>query len=93
MVNYKVGNLCQLFLIYYFMKLSNVKLNTDCVIKSVDVKDEKTKIRLMELGLVEKTKVKVERKSILKKTLLIVFNSTCFTLKENLASEIEVNYV
>ena len=74
------------------MKLSDVKLKTECVVKSVNVKDEKTKIRLMELGLVENTIVKVERTSILKKTLLIVFNSTCFTLKENLASEIEVNY-
>ena len=74
------------------MSLSDVKLNTDCVIKSVNVQDEKIKIRLMELGLVEGCVVQVNRKSVLKKTLLIVFNSTCFTLKDNLARAIVVNY-
>ncbi len=74
------------------MSLSDVKLNTDCVIKSVDIKDEKTKIRLMELGLIEGSVVLVNRKSVLKKTLLLIFNSTCFTLKDNLAREIVVNY-
>ena len=74
------------------MNLNDVKLNTDCVIKSVDIKDEKTKIRLMELGLCFGAVVRVNRKSVLKKTLLIIFNSTCFTLKDNLAREIEVNY-
>ena len=74
------------------MSLSDVKMNTNCVIKSVGIKDEKTKIRLMELGLVEGEIVKVIKKSVLKKTLLIIFNSTCFTLKDNLAHEIVVNY-
>ena len=74
------------------MNLSDVKLNTNCVIKSVVIKDEKTKIRLMELGLVEGCVVKVNRRSVLKKTLLIIFNSTCFTLKDNLARDIMVNY-
>lgn len=74
------------------MSLSDVKLNTDCVVKSVNIKDEKTKIRLMELGLVDGVIVQVNRKSVLKKTLLIIFNSTCFTLKDNLAKEILVNY-
>ena len=75
------------------MSLSDVKLNTNCVIKSVNIKDEKTKIRLMELGLIEGSIVQVNRRSILKKTLLIVFNSNYFTLKDNLAREIVVNYV
>lgn len=74
------------------MSLSNVKLNTNCVIRSINIKDEKTKIRLMELGLIEGSIVQVNRRSVLKKTLLIVFNSTCFTLKDNLAQEIVVNY-
>ena len=69
-----------------------MKMNTNCVIKSVGIKDEKTKIRLMELGLVEGEIVRVIKKSVLKKTLLIIFNSTCFTLKDNLAHEIVVNY-
>ena len=74
------------------MTLNDVKLNTECIIKQVEVIDEKTKIRLMELGLVEGSVVKVNRKSILKKTLLIIFNFSCFTLKDNLARKIMVDY-
>ena len=74
------------------MNLNDVKLNTDCIIKSVEIHNEKTKIRLMELGLIEGCVVRVNKKSALKKTLLIIFNSTCFTLKNNLASEIVVQY-
>ena len=74
------------------MNLFEVKLNTKCVIKEVNIDDEKTKIRLMELGMIEGMQVQVIKKSILKKTLLVVFNSTCFTLKDNLARDIMVNY-
>lgn len=74
------------------MSLSEVKLNTDCVVKSVNIQDEQTKIRIMELGLVEGCVVRVNKRSVLKKTLLIIFGATCFTLKDNLAREIMVNY-
>lgn len=74
------------------MSLSEVKLNTKCVVKSVNIQNEKTKIRLMELGIVEGCEIVVSRKSVLKKTLLIIFCSTCFTLKDNLAKDIEVEY-
>ena len=74
------------------MSLNDAKLNTNCVIKSVNIRHEKTKVRLMELGLVEGSVVQVSRRSVLKKTLLIIFNSSCFTLKDNLAKEIMVNY-
>lgn len=74
------------------MSLNDVKIKEDCVILNNNVQDEKTKIRLMELGLIEGCLVKVERKSIFKKTLLISFASSCFTLKENLAKHIEVKY-
>ena len=74
------------------MNLFDAKINTNCIIKSVNIEDEKTKIRLMELGLIVGAHVQVIKKSVLKKTLLIVFNSTCFTLKDNLAREIMVNY-
>ena len=62
------------------------------MVKTIDVKDEKTKVRLMELGLINGCVVQVKRKSVLKETLLIVFNSNYFTLKANLAKEIVVNY-
>ena len=74
------------------MDLSEAQLNKRCLVKNVDIKDEKTKIRIMELGIVEGVKILVFRKSALKKTLLIVFASSCFTLKENLAKQIEVCY-
>ena len=74
------------------MSLSDVKLNVNCVVKSIDIKDEKTKIRLMELGLIKGCVVSVDRRSVLKKTLLIIFNASCFTLKDNLAKEIMVEY-
>ena len=75
------------------MELSNVKLATDCVIKSIHIEDEKIKYRLMELGIIVGAKIRVERKSVLKKTLLVIFNNSCFTLKENFAKKIMVNYV
>lgn len=74
------------------MSLSEVKLNTKCIVKTVNIKNEKTKIRLMELGIIEGCEIWVNKKSILKKTLLIIFAQTCFTLKDNLAKEIEVKY-
>ncbi len=75
------------------MSLSEAKICADCVIKEIKIEDEKIKIRLMELGLTVDTVVRVHKKSILKKTMLIIFHSSCFTLKENLAREIVVKYV
>lgn len=74
------------------MNLFEAKLNTECLIKAININDEKTKIRLMELGIVEGTKIVVKSKSGLKKTLLIAFNFSCFTLKDEFAKLIEVNY-
>ena len=74
------------------MKLSEVELNKFCVVKSVDVNDEKTRFRLMELGLVNGCRIRIEKRSVFKKTLLIIFSSSCFTLKTNLAKQIEVKY-
>lgn len=74
------------------MNLSDVKLNAKCVVKTVNIQNEKIKIRLMELGIVEGCTILVNKKSIFKKTLLVIFANSCFTLKENLAKEIEVEY-
>ena len=74
------------------MNLSDVKINTPCVVKSVKIQDEKLKFRLMELGLIEECKIMVNKKSVLKKTMLIFFAGLCFTLKHNLAVQIEVEY-
>ncbi len=74
------------------MNLLEVKLNSPCKVQEINILDEPTKIRLMELGLTLGSVVSVVKKSALKNTLLIVFNSTCFTLKANLARDIVVNY-
>ena len=74
------------------MNLSEVKLNANCLIKSINLQDEKTKIRLMELGIIEGTRILVKNKSILKKTLLVVFNYSCFTIKDDIAKNIVVDY-
>jgi len=75
------------------MNLTETKLNTNCVVKQYGNMEEKNKIRLMELGLIEGSVVSVYKKSILKKTLLIICNSGCFTIKDNLAKYVMVEYV
>lgn len=72
------------------MLLFDAKINSRYVIKSINITDSKTKLRIMELGLITGTSVIVKRKSMLKHTFLIVFSSACFTLKDNLAKQIEV---
>lgn len=74
------------------MNLFEAKINSLCKVQDLNILDEPTKIRLMELGLVIGANVKVIKRSMLKDTLLIVFNSTCFTLKANLARAILVMY-
>ena len=74
------------------MKLSEVEINRNCIIKMLNIEDEKIKLRLMELGLIEGETVRLARKSIFKKTLLIDLNFSCFTLKTELAKGVMVEY-
>ncbi|MFQ6752283.1 MAG: FeoA family protein [Clostridia bacterium] len=74
------------------MSLNEAKLNTPCIVKSVNILNEQTKIRLMELGLIVGENVVVKKRSGLKKTMLISFNSCCFTIKDVVAREIGVEY-
>ena len=74
------------------MILSEIKLNVEAVVKEINIIDRKIKIRLMELGLNVGTKILVKNRSVMNRTMLVVFNSSCFTLKENLARNILVNY-
>ena len=74
------------------MSLYDAKLNTECMVKEINIADEKIKIRLMELGLILGCRLKVENKSALKQTMLVAFNSSCFTLKEEIAKGIIINY-
>ena len=75
------------------MNLYEAKLMTNCIVKDIKILDDKIKIRLMELGLVRGVIIKTNNRSVFKKTLLVIFNSSCFTLKENIAKSIEVDYV
>ena len=74
------------------MNLNEVKLNVNCIVKEVNILDKPTKIRIMELGIIEDVKIIVKHKSLLKKTLIVVFNNSCFTIKDNIAKNIEVLY-
>lgn len=74
------------------MNLGQAEINKTVIITDVLVNDFKTKIRLMELGLVKNTKIKTIKNSILKKNLLIVFSNSCFTLSIDLAKDIMVEY-
>lgn len=72
------------------MNLIETKLDRPYIAKRVAVQDEKTKIRLMELGLVSGVEIVVKKKSALKDTLLVVFKHSCFTMKSNVGREVEV---
>lgn len=74
------------------MTLVEAKLNANCIVESVNIADEKTKIRLLELGLVKGSRVVVKKISILKKTLLVALNGACFTLKDELAKGVNIKY-
>ncbi len=74
------------------MKLSEIEINKNCVIEKLEISDQNLKIRLMELGLTPGTSLYVKNRSILKKTFLIIFASSCFTLSKKIAENIKVKY-
>ncbi len=74
------------------MDLSVAKVNTPCMVVSINIEDERMKIRLMELGLIVGSIVSIKKRSALKKTMLLAFNSSCFTMKSAVAKFIEVIY-
>ena len=73
------------------MTLVEAKLNTNLIVKNINT-DEKTKLRLMELGLLVGNKIIVKKRSSLKRTLLVIFNNACFTINAEIAKDIEVCY-
>ena len=74
------------------MTLSEVKINTKSFVKEVNIPDDKTRLRVMELGIVPGVNICIKHKSISKKTLLVIFSNSCFTLKQNVAKNIVVEY-
>lgn len=74
------------------MNLSEVKLNVWCKVKEIEIEEYKTKLRLMELGIIKNAKIMVKKKSLMKKTLLVVFSNSCFTINDEMSSKIMVEY-
>lgn len=70
------------------MNLSQAKLNHVYEIVSVNINNEKLKLRLEELGMFQGEKVEVKKFSVLKKTMLIRIFNSLFTLKVQIAKNI-----
>lgn len=73
------------------MLLNHAKLNVELIVKNIN-SNSTNKLRLQELGLVNGAKLLIKNKSILKNTMLIIFNNSCFVLSCEIAKEIEVCY-
>ena len=71
------------------MMLPEAKLNVKLIVKDIKL-DSKIKFRLMELGLIPNCKIAIKKRSMFKKTLLVVFHNSCFTINSNIAKGIEV---
>lgn len=73
------------------MLFIDAKIKTLLVIKNIDL-DEKTKLRLMELGLTVGAKILIKHKSLNGRNLLLNFCNSCFTIGCDLAKFVEVEY-
>ena len=74
------------------MNLNDVEKNVECIITGINISDEATKTRLMELGFTEGAHVMVLKKSVFRKTLLVSLFSVHFTLKDELAKGVIIYY-
>ena len=70
------------------MKLSNLKKNDNACIMKVNVKDKDTKLRLLELGFVKNTKVKIVYKQ--KDITVIKIRDYLIALTNDILNNIEV---
>ena len=78
--------------IYLGMTLNECKKNILYKIDSVNIEDEKLKLRLYEIGFFVGSQVQVLNISALKKTMLVHVLDSCFAIKTNIAKHIEVEY-
>lgn len=74
------------------MNLSEVKTNKSCIVLNIKIPNKELNLRIMELGITKGVKIAVKSRSLLKKTLIIVFNNSCFTISTSIANCIEVKY-
>ena len=74
------------------MSLFDCEKNKLCKIVSVNIQDEKLKLRLYEIGFFSNSQIKVLNKSYLKSTILVSVLDSCFAIKGDVAKLIEVEY-
>lgn len=74
------------------MTLDECVLNANCKVINIDIADLKLKYRLQEIGFFRGSELRVLKKSGLKKTLLIKTLDSCFAIKLDMASQIQVEY-
>lgn len=74
------------------MTLKEVKKDTACIITRLNFIDTKLKLRLFEIGFFTGSKIKLLNFSPFRKTLLVQVLDSCFAIKNDIASHIEVKY-
>jgi Fe2+ transport system protein FeoA len=74
------------------MTVEQCECGIELSIISLNIDNRKLKLRLYEIGFFVGSKIKVLKRSFLKKTLLIHILDSCFILKSSIAKMIEVEY-
>jgi len=79
--------------IYLCMMLNDCKKNKILRVLAIYIDDEKLKLRLYEIGFFKYSQIEILAISFFKKTLLVKVLDSCFAIKSDVASKIEVEYV
>ncbi len=74
------------------MKLQDCKKNENLKIVTINIDDDKLKLRLYEIGFFPSSKIKILNTSSVKNTMLVQVLDSCFAIKREVASRIEVEY-
>jgi len=75
------------------MVLNECKKNKILKILTININDKKLKLRLYEIGFFKYSQIEILAISFFKKTLLVKVLDSCFAIKSDVASKIEVEYV
>ena len=75
------------------MMLNECEKGKNLRVLAVNIHDKKLKLRLYEIGFFRSANTEVLATSFLKKTLLVKVLDSCFAIKSDVASKIEVEYV
>ena len=72
----------------FFMKLTDIKTNEIACIKELNIKDRGLKLRLMEMGFVKNTKLKIIYKN--KDSMILKIRDYDVAFSTNILDQIEV---